>query len=247
MDGDAAAAAAGQLGERAFSSVLDVRDPEACRAAAATTAARAGSLEVWVNNAGVLFSGYPWGHDERALRAMIDVNALGTVNGTLAALELMRGTGGGHIVNVVSLAGIVAAPGETVYSASKHAAIAFSIGTLLDLRRAGVKDVRISCLCPDGIWTPMLQEKLFDPEAAASFSGSMLLPEEVAACVPKLLDRPRPVMTFPRRRGVLARLFDAFPRLAYAGMPAIMATGRLKQRILRRKVDRGQWPPPRRS
>jgi short-subunit dehydrogenase len=71
----------------------------------------------------------------------------------------MRPAGRGHVVSVVSLAGIVAAPGATVYGASKHAAIAFSIGTLTDLRLAGVRDIHMSCLFPEGIWPPMLNDK----------------------------------------------------------------------------------------
>ena len=105
------------------------------------------------------------------------------MNGTLAALDVMRRAAAGHIINVVSLAGLVAAPGETVYAASKHAVIAFSLGTLADLRAAGQRGVHISCLCPDGIWTPMLHDKLDDPGAAASFTGTLLRPEAVAARV----------------------------------------------------------------
>ena len=73
---------------------------------------------------------------------MLDVNALGTMNGTIAALEKMLPPGRGHVINVISLAGLVAAPGEVNYSASKHAAMAFTLGTLFDLRRAGVTGVR---------------------------------------------------------------------------------------------------------
>ena len=93
------------------------------------------------------------------------------MNGTVAALEPMLAAGRGHVINVVSLAGIVAAPGEVAYSASKHAAMAFTLGTLFDLRRAGIEGVELSAVCPDGIWTPMLEDKLDDPDAAGSFSG----------------------------------------------------------------------------
>ncbi len=56
-------------------------------------------------------------------------------------------------INVVSLAGLVAAPGEVAYAASKHAAIAFTLGTLADLRRSGIKGIDVSAVCPDGVWT----------------------------------------------------------------------------------------------
>ncbi len=98
------------------------------------------------------------------------------MNGTVAALEPMIASGHGHVINVISLAGIVAAPGEVNYSASKHAAMAFTLGTLFDLRRAGIEGVSSLAVCPDGIWTPMLEDKLDDPEAAGSFSGRLLTP-----------------------------------------------------------------------
>jgi NAD(P)-dependent dehydrogenase (short-subunit alcohol dehydrogenase family) len=245
LDGDAAAKAAGELGQDAFGSALDVRDEAACRAAAALTVERTGSLEVWVNNAGVLVTGPAWRQDADTRRLMLEVNALGTINGTLAALEPMRAAGRGHIVNVISLAGLTAAPGETVYGASKHAAIAFSLGTLADLRLDGVRGIHISCLCPDGIWTPMLYDKLDDPQAAASFTGVLLLPEQVAERAMTLLDRPRPVLAIPRWRGAFLRSGNLWPRFALAITPAMLAGGRLQQRRFKRKVEAGRWPPQR--
>ena len=223
VDPDAAQAAARELGPPAFASGLDVRDAEACRAAAALTVERAGSLDVWVNNAGILVTGHVWEHDPETRRALFEVNTLGTINGTLAALELMRAAGRGHVVNVVSLAGLGAPPGEALYSATKHGVLAFSLGTLSDLRRAGFKQIHVSAVCPDGIWTPMISDKLDDPDAAPSFSGRLLRAEEVAPKVAALLDRPRPVLAIPRWRGLFVRLLDAFPRLATRLMPLFMA------------------------
>jgi NAD(P)-dependent dehydrogenase (short-subunit alcohol dehydrogenase family) len=243
VDGDAAARAAEEVGGRAFALTLDVRDAEACRAAARATAERAGSLAVWVNNAAVLWAGWAWEQDAASRQAVFEVNALGTINGTLAALELMRPAGSGHVLNVVSLAGLVAVPGEVLYGATKHAALAFSLGTLLDLRRAGERSVHVSCLCPDGIWTPMISERLDDPHAAVTFSGTMLTPRQVAERAGGLLDRPRPVATIPRRRAALARTYDLFPRLERASMKPLLAVGRLKARRLRRKIEAGGWPP----
>jgi NADP-dependent 3-hydroxy acid dehydrogenase YdfG len=243
VDPAAATAVAERLGPPAFASALDVRDAEACRTTAVATVERAGALAVWVNNAGVLVTGPAWEQEDAQRRLMVEVNATGTINGTLAALEPMRAAGAGHVVNIVSVGGIIAAPGEAVYGASKHAAIAFSIGTLVDLRRAGVRGIHISCLCPDGIWTPMLHDKLDDPDAAGSFVGTLLLPEQVAERVGWLLDHPRPVTVIPRFRGPLLRVLDAFPRLLVAGAGPLLAAGRLKQRRYKRKVQRGRWPP----
>lgn len=242
LDGEAAARAAKELGPRAFASTLDVRSFAACRAAASRTQRRAGSLEVWVNNAGVLVTGPAWEQDQRTRELMLEVNATGTINGTLAALDPMRAAGRGHIVNVICLAGLVAAPGEAIYSASKHAAIAFSLATLADLRLAGIDGLEISCLCPGGVWTPMLHDKLEDPSAAASFSGVLLRPEQVAEQVEALLDSPRPVLAIPRWRGRLVRAFDLWPGLALRFGDRVLARGRRRQRRYLRRAKAGKLP-----
>ncbi len=242
VDAGGAAAAAERIGGGAFASPLDVRDHAACRAVAATTAERCGGLAVWVNNAGVLFTGDAWDHDDDARRLTMDVNALGTINGTLAALEPMRAAGRGHVVNVVSMAGIVAAPREAVYAASKHAALGFSLSLLNDLRLAGERGIDVSCVCPDGIWTPMLHDRLEDPDAASSFVGTLLRPADVAARVGRLLDHPRPVTTMPGYRGAVARVGDLFPRLMLRLARRVHADGRRKQRRYARRITRGRWP-----
>ena len=242
VDGVLADQAAAELGPTAFASILDVRSFRACRAAASRTLRRAGSLEVWVNNAGVLVTGPAWEQDERQRALMLDVNATGTINGTVAALEPMRAAGRGHVINVVSLAGLVAAPGEAVYAASKHAALGFSLATLTDLRLAGIDGIDISCVCPDGVWTPMLYDKLDDPNAAASFSGSLLRPEQVADHAVGLLARPQPVLAIPRWRGAQVRLFDLFPEQSTRWAPRVLANARRKQRRYLRRSRAGKLP-----
>jgi NAD(P)-dependent dehydrogenase (short-subunit alcohol dehydrogenase family) len=242
VDADAAEQVAAELGGGAFYSPLDVRDEKACRKVAGATVERAGSLDVWVNNAGVLITGVAWGQEEEVRRAMLEINTAGTMNGTVAALEPMLATGNGHVINVISLAGLIAAPGEVNYSASKHAAIAFTLGTLLDLRRAGIKGIHLSAVCPDGIWTPMLADKLDDPDAAGSFSGTLLTAEQVAPRIAALLDRPRPVLTIPRWRGAVVRILDAFPSLALRLTPWLMRDAERRQRRYKKRIESGRWP-----
>lgn len=241
LDPDAAAATAAEIGSGARSSGLDVRDGAACNALA-DEAARGGGLDVWVNNAGVLATGNSWDQEESTRRTMLEVNTQGTMNGTVAALRPMLTSGRGHVINVVSLAGIVAAPGEVNYSASKHAALAFTLGTLFDLRRSGIKGIELSAVCPDGIWTPMLEDKLDDPDAAGSFSGHLLTPEYVAAQVGKLTERPRPILILPRWRGVQLRLLALFPRLTMRLLPLALSDARRKQRRYKKLILAGHWP-----
>jgi NAD(P)-dependent dehydrogenase (short-subunit alcohol dehydrogenase family) len=241
VDVEAAVRTATEIHGDARSSALDVRDEGACRTLA-DSVAREGSLDLWVNNAGVFFPGPPWEQGSELQQLMFDVNATGLINGTLAALAPMIAAGHGHVVNVVSLAGIVAAPGEVTYSASKHAAMAFTLGTLYDLRRAGIRGIEVSAVCPDGIWTPMLEDKLDDPDSAASFSGQLQTAEQVAKQVGKLTERPRPIAIVPRWRGPLLRVFDVFPRLAIRLLPALMWDARRRQRRYKKLIQSGRWP-----
>ncbi|HEX6205387.1 MAG TPA: SDR family oxidoreductase [Solirubrobacterales bacterium] len=241
VDAGAADRVAAELGGEARGSALDVRNEVACRGLA-DSIGRTASLDLWVNNAGIFFPGPPWEQSAEARQLMLDVNATGLMNGTIAALGPMRAAGRGHVVNVVSLAGLVAAPGEVAYSASKHAAMAFTLGTLFDLRRTGIKDIQVSAVCPDGIWTPMLEDKLDDVEAAASFSGQLLTAEEVASQVGKLTERPRPILIVPRWRGPMLRLVNLFPRLAIRLLPALLWDARRKQRRYKRLIQSGRWP-----
>jgi NAD(P)-dependent dehydrogenase (short-subunit alcohol dehydrogenase family) len=242
VDRAAAERTAAAIGADARAQALDVRDQAACRELADAVVADAGSLDVWVNNAGVLSTGLAWEQGEPIREAMLSVNAAGTMNGTVAALERMVPAGRGHVLNVISLAGIVAAPGEVAYAASKHAAMAFTLGTLFDLRRTGVKDVHLSAVCPDGIWTPMLEDKLDDPNAAPSFSGRLLTAEEVAKEVGSLTERPRPILIVPRWRGPALRIYDLFPRLGLRLLPLVMWDARRRQRRYKKLIESGRWP-----
>jgi hypothetical protein len=118
--------------------------------------------------------------------------------GVLVAARRDAGRRSGHIINIVSLAGLVAAPGEALYTATKHAALAFSVGTYLDLRRDGVRENHVSAVCPDGIWTLM---------PSRSRGSSVVVGRDararrgVAQRAIALLDRPRPVLSIPRRLG----------------------------------------------
>lgn len=245
LDADKSRQAADAIGRGTKGIALDVTDTAACRAAAASVVEAAGSLDVWVNNAGVLVTGKAQDQSIDDFRSMIEVNYLGTVNGTLAALDVMRKADRGTIVNVVSLAGLIAAPGEVAYSASKHAALAFTLGTLYDLRRSGEDTVDLCAICPDGVWTPMIAPTLDDPDAMGSFSGGAKLgPDDVAQAIGRAIARPRPVTAVPRHRGAQLRLVAAFPRLSLKLMPLLLRDAARKQARFAKRVASGQIPPP---
>lgn len=209
---------------------LDVRDADACSSVAASAVREHGRLDVWINNAGILHTGPSWELGTEIARRTVEVNALGPVNGTLAALEQMRPQQRGSIVSVVSLAGLSPVPGMAAYSASKHAALAFSLATLGELRAAGERGIAISCLCPSGIWTPMLHDKTDDFWASASFGGRMLAPKQVAERAVALIDRPRPVACVPRFMGPVSRMIASTPRLTARLTPLVMRAAAAQRR-----------------
>lgn len=190
--------------------VLDVRDPDACRALAQEV-----RPDVWVNNAGVLGAGDAATQPDDEIRRVVEVNLLGVINGTRAAVEVMRRngpTGRGHVISVGSLASWVPVPGECVYAATKAGILSFSLGLQAELRGHGVTGVRLSVLCPDGMLTPMIEPLLDDPAVAMTFSGLRLVtPEQVAAAGVGLLDRPQHYRAVPRWRGGQVRLIAAVP------------------------------------
>ncbi|WP_265447612.1 SDR family NAD(P)-dependent oxidoreductase [Flexivirga meconopsidis] len=239
IDGDAAARTAADVAAGCYATQLDVRDAEATRAVAARTAEQDG-LALWVNNAGVLRTGPLWQHSPDLWRELLEVNALGTLHGMTAALEHMRPAQRGAIINVASLASLTPVPGEAVYAATKHAVLGLSLSTIADLRLAGERDISISCVCPDGMWTPMLYDKLDDPGAAMSFSGTLLQPEQVADAVERLVDHPQPILSTPRWRGAIARVPSLLPRLSSGSLGVTHRLGQWQQSRLRRAHARGK-------
>ncbi len=230
VDNTALDAVVGTLGPSVTGRPLDVRDADACHALAAAVVAEHGRLDVWVNNAGILATGPSFELDAATQRRVVEINTLGTMNGTLAAITPMRERNRGSIVNVVSLAGLAPVPGMAAYSASKHAALAFSLSTLGELRATGSRGVSISCLCPAGIWTPMLHDRTHDFWAAGAFGGRLLQPADVAARAVALIDHPQPVAAMPRSMGPFSRFTAATPRVSTALTPVALKLAAFQQR-----------------
>src|SRR5699024_4076566 len=90
LSGEAATAAAAELGGGGLRAEVDLRDRAQVERARDELIAAAGSLQVWVNNAGVLVTGPAWEQSEEQHKLHLDVNTLGTINGTVAAIDVMR-------------------------------------------------------------------------------------------------------------------------------------------------------------
>jgi NADP-dependent 3-hydroxy acid dehydrogenase YdfG len=113
-------------GGRALPIAIDIRDEASARGFVERAHSELGRLDVLVNNAGVMLLGPIEGADVDDWRRMVDVNVLGLLYCTHAALPLLREQGGGDIVNVSSVAGRFAGPGSGVYNLTKFGVNAFS-------------------------------------------------------------------------------------------------------------------------
>ncbi len=117
---------------------LDVTDADEARAAVAEAHARLGRLDVVVNNAGYGLFGYVEELDPQQLRDQLEVNVLGVLHVTQAALPLLREQGSGHVVQVSSSSGVAAWPGLGGYHASKWALEGLSDALAQEVARFGI-------------------------------------------------------------------------------------------------------------
>jgi len=226
IDAAAAAETARAIGGGAWSVEMDVRDAGSHRAAAAAAAER-GRLDVWVNNAGVMRTVKTWEHSDDEVRLMLDVNLLGVIWGSRAAVDAMREAPGGHkhIVNMGSFSALLPVPGLTVYGATKHGVLGFTGALQGDLTQAGVQ-ITVHCVCPDGADTGLLREQAGRRESAIIWSAPRILsPEEVADRTVALLDSRRLLEVIPRSRGRQARLLALFPRTALRSAALLQRVG----------------------
>jgi NAD(P)-dependent dehydrogenase (short-subunit alcohol dehydrogenase family) len=214
IDEAGAAETAEKVGGGAWSMAHDVRDPEAHRAVA-RAAAEKGSLDVWVNNAGVMRTLKVWDHSDDDVRLMLDVNFYGVVWGSRAAVDAMREAPGGdkHLINVGSLSSFTPVPGLAVYGATKHGVLGFTESLYGDLQMAGIP-ITVHCVCPDGADTQLVRDEEDKDESAIIWSAPrMLSAAEVADETVALLDSKALVKVIPRYRGWQARIGALLPRV----------------------------------
>jgi clavulanate-9-aldehyde reducatase len=126
-------------GGEAVAIETDVADEGSARAFVEGAREQLGGLHGLVNNAGLMLLGPVEGADTGQWRQMVDVNCLGLLYCTHASLPIMRDEGGGHIVNVSSVAGRVAALGSAVYNLTKWGVVGFSEGLRQEALHANVR------------------------------------------------------------------------------------------------------------
>ncbi len=131
---------------------VDVRDEDAVRAAVEAAVERFSRIDVVVNAAGVAGGGPVHELDVADWDRVLDINLKGTFLFCKHVVRAMMGQGSGSIINIASIEGLEALAGASAYNASKGGVVLLTKEMSLDY---GPQGVRVNCICPGMIDTPM--------------------------------------------------------------------------------------------
>ncbi|MFC1414352.1 SDR family NAD(P)-dependent oxidoreductase [Streptacidiphilus sp. N1-12] len=167
----------------------DVADDASVRTAVAAAVEQLGGLDILVNNAGIGAIGSVEDNPDDQWHRVLDINLLGIVRTTRAALPHLRASEHAAIVNTCSIAATAGLPQRALYSASKGAVLSLTLAMAADHVREGI---RVNCVNPgtvDTPWVGRLLDAAGDPAAeraalnARQPTGRLVSAEEVAAAI----------------------------------------------------------------
>lgn len=209
---------------------LDVTDRAAVLAYAERVAAEFGKVNLVFNNAGIAFTGDIADMTFEQIERVVDVDFWGVVNGTKAFLPHLIASGDGHVINVSSLFGILAVPGQGAYNAAKFAVRGFTEALRQEMIAAG-HPVRVTCVHPGGIKTAIARNAGAvageDRAELARFFDSKLAKTSADAAAKSILRAVR--FNAPRVLvGYDAKALDVLVRLVGARYQRFLALGKKK-------------------
>ncbi|MGQ0577232.1 MAG: SDR family NAD(P)-dependent oxidoreductase [Pseudonocardia sp.] len=188
LDADEAMTAAGTGG---LGLAVDVADAADVDAAVGRVTGELGRIDLLLNNAGITGTRDAARCHETPVHEwdrVLGVNLRGPFLVTRAVLPGMLARGGGHVINLVSIAGMVATRGRCAYTASKGGALMFTKSVAADYAADGI---RANAVCPGWVHTPMTAWRLDDPELGPRATapipmGRVAQPAEIAEAVAML-------------------------------------------------------------
>jgi len=191
-----------QFGDQVLPVQLDVNDREACFEAINTAKQHFGRIDVLINNAGYGLFGAVEETSEQEARSQMETNFFGVLWVTQAVLPIMRAQKAGHIIQVSSYLGLIAAPVLGVYNASKFAVEGLTETLALEVKAFGIN---VSLVEPNGYATDWSGESAFQAkpmeiytpvkdafQKAVSVPGFFGQPAATAEAIIKLVDAPNP-------------------------------------------------------
>ena len=208
-----------KAGSRATVVGLDVRDKAAVERMVAEVQRSSGRIDYVFNNAGTGVLGETHLLGERDWDLTIDVNLRGVVNVIRAVYPRLIAQGYGHLINTASVAGLVATPFISVYSATKHAVVGLSKSMRIEAAPLGV---RVSALCPGVVRTPLLTGgaiggSIYEmSEAQEAAWWERFRPGDVGVFAKQTIDqvaKNQGIIILPRHNRVFVALCRTFPAL----------------------------------
>lgn len=178
-----------QAADGLFAIRCDVSDDAAVRRAVQEAADQLGGIDIVANNAGVGAQGTIESNDDDEWHRVFDINVLGMVRVSRAALPYLRESSHAAIVNTCSIAATAGLPQRALYSATKGAVLSLTLSMAADYLHEGI---RVNCVNPGTADTPWIDRLLSaapDPAAeraaleARQPHGRLVAPEEVAAAI----------------------------------------------------------------
>ncbi|MFD4259115.1 SDR family NAD(P)-dependent oxidoreductase [Streptomyces sp. NPDC058534] len=167
----------------------DVTDDRSVRSAVEEAAEELGGIDILVNNAGIGAAGTVADNPDEQWHRVLDVNVLGIVRTTRAALPHLRESDCASVVNTCSIAATAGLPQRALYSASKGAVLSLTLAMAADHVREGI---RVNCVNPgtvDTPWVGRLLDAAEDPAAERAAlggrqpTGRLVTAQEVAAAI----------------------------------------------------------------
>jgi NADP-dependent 3-hydroxy acid dehydrogenase YdfG len=215
------------LGAHVKSDRVNVAEREAVLAYADAVVAHFGQVNQVYNNAGIAYNGNVEKSEFKDIERIIDVDFWGVVNGTKAFLPHLIASGDGHVVNISSLFGLIAIPGQSAYNAAKFAVRGFTEALRQEMLIAK-HPVKVTCVHPGGIKTAVARNAtVADGENLQTFAEffdkrlAIHSPEMAADTIINAVAKGRARVVV----GWEAKAFDLLARISGPSYQRVVAAG----------------------
>lgn len=246
-------AACRKRGVAAYAHKADVRSADSVAELAGAAIDRLGSIDVWVNNAGVIHYGSFLDITPEEFRTVIETNLMGYVYGAHAALRQFKDQGYGTLINVGSGYGVFPVPYASAYVASKYAVRGLSASLRQELLIEKLENIHVCTVLPATIDTPVYQHAANKTGRVVQAMPPAFPVSTVVGVIRRLLTYPQPEVIAGYAAHAPALLYRLSPRLAepamawYAGrfgyrdQPELEHTGNLYESRGGGSIS-GNWP-----
>ena len=197
---------------------LDVTDRRSFSDFLDTVEERLGTVDVLVNNAGVIAVGSAIDEPDAVTQRVLEVNIYGVILGTKLAAQRMLPRGHGHVINIASVASVLPVEGTATYCATKHAVLAYTDAVRMENRGSGV---HFSAILPVLVNTDMIAG------AGHARGFKNVEPEDVARAVAGVIVKPKPRVFVPRSFGVVVSTQRHLPQRVSEAIGRALGTGRV--------------------